>query len=251
MKFPFPINSKTKLIAAISGGPDSVYLLDQLAKLKPQIQIIVAHLNHNIRGIESKKDQEFTKKLAEKYQFLFETATLPKFKNNQKGNLEDTLRQKRYQFLEQVRHRHKAQAILTAHHQNDQIETFFLNLIRGASASGFGGIDCYSPQRKIFRPLLSITKIEILEYLKKNHLKYCIDHSNFNLKFKRNFLRHKILPLFSEINPSYEKTLNQTIQNLKSNFHALWEISEIWLKSNLKTKNKQVYFPLDNFLKQP
>ncbi len=72
MEFPFSISSKTKLIAAISGGPDSVYLLDQLAKLKPQIQIIVAHLNHNIRGIESEKDQEFTKKLAGKYQFLFE-----------------------------------------------------------------------------------------------------------------------------------------------------------------------------------
>lgn len=249
MEFPFPISSKTKLIAAISGGPDSVYLLDQLSKLKPQPQIIVAHLNHNTRGVETKKDQEFTKQLAKKYKFAFETKTLPK--PVKKGNLEDQLRQKRYRFLEEVRRRHRARAILTAHHLNDQIETFFLNLIRGASGSGFGGINYYDPQKKICRPLLKTSKQVILTYLKKHQLKFRTDQSNFDLKFKRNFLRHKILPLFSEINPRFEITLEQTILNLKNNLDALDIISKNWLKSNLKTKNKQVYFYLDNFLKQP
>lgn len=176
---------KGKYIVGVSGGSDSVVLLDLLSKL-PAVDLVVAHFDHGIRP-ESGDDRQFVEQLAARYGLPFEYA---------EGTLgalasEAQARQARYEFLYGARQRHAARAIVTAHHQDDAIETAIINLLRGTGRKGLTALDSRSD---ILRPLLQYPKAEILAYARRRRLQWREDPSNADMVYLRNYVRHTIVP---------------------------------------------------------
>lgn len=173
-----------KYVVAVSGGVDSVALLDLLSKQK-DLELVVAHFDHGIRK-DSAKDREFVATLSQKYVLPFEYA---------EGKLgpktsEERARQARYKFLQQIRNKRRAKAIITAHHQDDVIETICLNLLRG---TGRLGLSSLKSGDEILRPMLNVSKQRIKAYAIKNNVKWQEDSTNMDENYLRNWLRHKIL----------------------------------------------------------
>ncbi|MFH0821092.1 MAG: tRNA lysidine(34) synthetase TilS, partial [Candidatus Peregrinibacteria bacterium] len=149
-----------RVVVGVSGGADSVALALALKELR--YEVIVAHLNHRLRGDESDADAEFVKNFAQKLRvpYVIEKAEIPRH-----GNLEDNARKIRYEFLENARKRFRADCIAVAHHRDDQMETVLMHLLRGAGPRGLAGMQLQ--RGKLLRPLLDTTKKEILEFLRK------------------------------------------------------------------------------------
>lgn len=175
-------------IVAVSGGVDSVVLLDLLTKL-PDVQLVVAHFDHGIRS-DSDKDRLFVRQLAQKYKLPFESA---------EGKLgpeasEDKARQARYDFLDKLAQQHQATAIITAHHQDDVLETMLLNLLRG---TGRKGLTSLANTKNIRRPLLQCSKQQIKQYANDHQLAWREDSTNTDLAYKRNWVRQALIPKLS------------------------------------------------------
>lgn len=171
-------------VVAVSGGVDSVVLLDILAK-KANLDLIVAHFDHGIRE-DSNLDAEFVEELSENYSLKFELGHGYLGKNAS----ENTARRARYNFLKQVKKKHKASAIITAHHQDDLLETAIINLIRGTRWRGLASL---RQTNSIIRPFLNISKYEITNYARTNQLSWREDSTNKDEKILRNFVRRKIM----------------------------------------------------------
>ena len=173
-----------KYVLGVSGGVDSVVLLHLLADM-PDVRIVVAHFDHGIRP-DSGEDLLFVRELAQKYGVVFES---------DRGNLgseasEAEARAARYAFLRKVQNKHEADAIITAHHQDDVLETMILNMLRG---TGRRGLD---PMRRgdVVRPLLHMPKAELVAWARSNGLTWREDSTNTDQKYLRNYVRHSILP---------------------------------------------------------
>ncbi len=209
------LDENSRCVLAFSGGADSRYLLEKINEKieKKEIQrenIILAHYNHNLRGEESLRDQEFSREIAKKFGVLFETQTRnisDEKKENDKKISENTARNLRYTFLEHIRKKYSAECIITAHHQDDQAETVFLQFLRGGSINALSGMKIFCEERKIFRPFLSISKKKILEELEKKKILFCEDSTNAESEFTRNFLRNKIFPSLEEKFPNFSLRL--------------------------------------------
>lgn len=172
-------------VVAVSGGVDSVVLLD-LLRQDPNLRLVVAHFDHGIRE-DATEDRRFVQELAVRYDLPFVYS---------EGNLgeqasEATARKARYDFLHSVRNKSGAQAIVTAHHQDDLLETALLNLMRG---TGRKGITALKSTDTVRRPLLHVPKNQLLEYAKANNLRWREDSTNANVRYKRNYIRHKVVP---------------------------------------------------------
>lgn len=206
------LKKNTKVVIALSGGPDSVYLLYKLNKLG--CRIIAAHFNHKLRGKDSDLDQQFCKNLCNKLNIEFETEdfNVKKYANSKKMNLEEAAREKRYEFLNRIKEKHKAKYIVTAHHADDNIETFLMNFLRGVGLNGLKSMKQLNGS--ILRPILEVSKIDILKYLKKNKLKYRIDKTNNDTALIRNKLRAEVIPKLKEIQPNLIEIFNRNTANL-------------------------------------
>jgi len=178
-----------KYVLAVSGGVDSVVLLDILHD-KRDIELVVAHFDHGIRS-DSKDDRLFVQSLAKKYDLPFEYA---EGRLGPKAN-EATARRARYDFLEDVCKAHAAVAIITAHHQDDVLETVIINMLRG---TGRKGLSSLASGDKLERPLLHMPKQEIIKYAKSHGLKWHEDSTNQEEIYLRNYIRRRLLPKFSE-----------------------------------------------------
>jgi len=172
-----------KCIVAVSGGVDSVVLLDMLAKKYPQEQLIVAHFEHGIRGEASQNDALFVENLSQKYRLKYEIG----YGNLTKHVSEDEARQKRYDFLKQIVAKYDGQ-LVTAHHQDDLVETIAINLTRG---TGWRGLAVFGDS-SIHRPLLGMRKEDIYAYALKYSLEWVEDETNLADVYLRNRLRRKI-----------------------------------------------------------
>jgi len=222
------------VIVGVSGGPDSVFLLHLLIKIqkKHPFQIIVAHVNHKLRGRESDADETFVRELCKKHKLPLEIAILPGIK---KGNTEEIARDFRYKFFEKLLKKHHASFIITAHHADDNIETVLMNLARGSFVRGLKGMDFTGGvHRDILRPLLHLSKEDILKYLKKNRLTYRIDKSNADQKLSRNFIRHNIVPMFKKLNPNFEQTFQKNLQLFGEVDNTLQIMARKWLTDNFQ-----------------
>lgn len=214
------------LIVAISGGPDSVYLTHHLLNFtKTQKNtIILAHFNHKTRTQESTQDEKFVTQLATKLKLpihIERTTTITKS--------EAKMRLARYAFLEKIRQQEKADYIVTAHHQNDQIETIIFNLLRGTGPSGLTGMKPIN--NFILRPLLDTPKKKIINWLKKNNIKYRQDSSNLDINYKRNLIRHQILPIAKQINPRFDDSVLRTARTLSIQQNYIDQITHSLIKS--------------------
>lgn len=178
-----------KYIVAVSGGVDSVVLLDLLSKQKT-LELLVAHFDHGIRP-NSFEDRDFVEKLANNYGLYF---TFAEGKLGPKTS-ESLARDKRYEFLNRVKNETKAKAIITAHHEDDLLETVVINLLRG---SGRKGLSSLQSRSGLLRPLLSLRKAELLVYAEKNNLAWREDETNTDEAYLRNYVRHSLLVKLSE-----------------------------------------------------
>ena len=240
-----------RVLIAVSGGPDSVALLDLLFLLKGEfrLELIVAHYHHRLRK-DADEDLKLVKRLAEKYglHFIYEYAPEDWWKKK-KGSLEEEARRLRYEFLLKTADTLEADKIALGHNAQDRAESFLLNLIRGAGALGLAGMP---PVRdKFIRPLIETTREEILEYIKERSLAYRLDRSNLDPKFLRNRVRAELIPLLKSYNPRIIEAINRTCELLLEEQVLLEEIYEEQFKKLAKVKPKQVEFRARDFLKLP
>lgn len=207
------------IIIAVSGGPDSVFMLDifSLLQKKYDLELVIAHVNYNLRGTDSEKDEELVKKLAKEYALPIEILR-PKI--TVKTNLENNLRDIRHAFFEEVRKKHAYNAIAVAHNLDDQVETFLMRIIRGAGMRGLRAMQYKN--NFLIRPLLAISRKEILEYIKENRLQYRIDKTNRESVFFRNKIRNRLIPyLETNFNPGIKKTIAENIVSLSEDYALL------------------------------
>lgn len=198
------------VIAAVSGGVDSMVMLHVLASIQQlwKMRIVVAHVNFELRGIDSVGDEAFVKKAAKQNGFPFysKTEDTRSVARERKQSLQETARDIRYEFFDTLKHLLNADAIATAHHADDNTETMLINLLRGSGLDGLAGIP---PSRDaVIRPLLCVTREQIAAYAKQFRIAYRDDSSNASNDYTRNFLRNSIIPkLQQRINPSLNETL--------------------------------------------
>lgn len=202
-----------KVLLAISGGIDSMVLLHLFEKSGFEFGIV--HCNFQLRGKESDGDESFVREQVQLHGIpaFFEKFETEEYSTLKGISIEMAARELRYEYFEKIRTEHGYDFIVTAHHQDDLIETFFLNLSRKTGIKGITGIK--EKSGNVIRPLLFAARSEIENYAAKNYIEFREDSSNNEIVFQRNFLRHKILPLFSEMNPSFNKNLLASIDNLK------------------------------------
>ena len=219
------LKSGDTVIAAVSGGADSVCLLDILVNISEKLGVTVkcAHLNHNLRGAESDGDQEYVEKLCEKYGISIHIKSVDIASLSQGKSIEDVARRERYDFFKELC-TSPSTYIATAHTVGDNTETFFINLLRGAGSRGLCGIPI--KRENIIRPMLDVTRNEILVHLKKAGLSYRTDSTNSDTSYLRNFIRHEIIPVFEnrpDIN--IHKSIAKATENLLAENKALDRIS--------------------------
>lgn len=235
LKNTLKLAAENNILLAVSGGADSVAMLDLFAKAG--FKCGIAHCNFRLRGKESDKDEELVAKLAKKYNFPFYKIAFDTKKHaSDKGiSIEMAARELRYVWFEKIRLENNYDFVATAHHRSDLIETFFMNLVRGTGIRGLSGIKPISG--KLVRPLLFTDREQILNYIDKNILEYREDASNKDVKIKRNKFRHDIIPQLAEINPAYKKNIIETIERLNITNEILKE-KVTGLEKKITTKNQ-------------
>jgi len=237
------------LLLALSGGCDSVALFWLLKNLKYRFS--VAHCNFNLRDSDSDNDELFVKKLCQENNIhLFNTSFNTKdFAATNKLSIEDAARKLRYTWFEEIRTKNNFSYILTAHHLDDKIETFFINLTKGTGIKGLRSI--LAKNNNIIRPLLFAKKEEIENYCSKNNIRYRTDQSNFDTDFLRNKFRHEILPVFKKINPKFQ---NRMLKNFEI-FNDLEKIYNDYIESNkqivIENRKNLIYIDLEKLLNTP
>lgn len=210
--------SPVSILIACSGGRDSMALLDLLYRLRNPytLHLAVVYVNHNLRGKESEKEEEFLRKqLSEVYSLpLFVKQVDPKFWTNLKAeSIESAAREIRYQFFYEILLREEAQFIATAHNFNDRIETFFLNLLRGGGSDTLLSIPLF--HKKVIRPLLSTDREEIDRYVASRNLAYVEDSTNQQNIYKRNIVRNRVFPVLRELSGDIISAFNATFHSLE------------------------------------
>lgn len=211
-------------LLAVSGGIDSVAMMNLFHKAG--LNAGVAHCNFGLRGQDSDDDELFVRQLAEGYGFQFFTAKFNTkvYCRTHSVSTQMAARELRYPWFEQIREQNGYEWIATAHHLNDSVETALLNLTRGTGIAGLKGI--LPVNNHLVRPLLFATRSQIEEYVKTEALEWREDSSNSSLGYRRNLIRHKVIPVLKEINPSLENTFVQTSHKVT----AANNLVEIYLK---------------------
>lgn len=207
------VKPKQKVLLATSGGIDSMVMLHLFERSGYDYGIV--HCNFQLRGKESDGDEQFVRDevLRHGAPVFFETFDTEEYARLSGISIEMAARELRYEYFERIRKENGFDLIATAHHQDDLIETFFLNLSRKTGIKGLTGIK--EKSGCIIRPLLFAGRDDIENYAAKHYIDYREDSTNREVVYQRNFVRHKILPLFSELNPSFKKNFLASVENLK------------------------------------
>lgn len=218
-------------VLALSGGPDSMCLLQLLLeeKKKKNFQLVCVHINHNTRDA-CEAEANFVQDYLKDKDVLLEYFKIDHYKDNKFSEKE--ARDKRYSYFKQIVKKYHATYLFTAHHGDDLVETVIMRLLRGSTLLGYAGLrqDSVWDDVRIIRPLIFHIKKEILEYLTLKNIPYVVDESNFSDLYLRNKIRHQILPILESIEPNYHKKVlkfSETLQ--KSNQiveHTLWDVKK-------------------------
>jgi tRNA(Ile)-lysidine synthase len=222
------IIDRKRYLLAVSGGIDSMVLATYFVHKK--IDVAIAHINFKLRGEESDGDELLVKSFADKHAIPFHRTEFQteKYATDHHLSIQMAARELRYQWLEVIRNECSCAAIITAHHSNDNIETILLNWTRGASVSGLRGM---LPKRNnVIRPLLVISKQEVKAVAEFWKVDYRDDSSNASIKYQRNLIRHQVIPVLKEINPSLEQTVAQHAEYL----NAVESIYQSFIAKKLK-----------------
>ncbi len=212
------IAKNSTIVLGLSGGPDSVFLLQFLCDLRDQgiiKQIIAAHLDHGWRA-DSEKDVAFCKQAAQTANVPFATAHMADFADQlpRKGSQEEIGRDARRLFLEQIMEKHQADAIALGHHLQDQEETFLIRLIRGTSLTGLCAM--WPKRGPYIRPLLEKNKRDIVQYLDEHQIPYLVDPTNESPSFLRNRIRNSVMPALHESDNRFDTNFLTTLNRLQA-----------------------------------
>lgn len=226
-----------KVLLAVSGGLDSMVLW-QLAEAA-QLSYAVAHVNFQLRGEASLADEALVRVHAEKRDVVLELKRVDVADHKQRhgGSTQMAARRLRYEWFEDLCNDKGYDWIFTAHHQDDQIETFFLNLSRGTSLRGLKGMSLQNG--RVVRPLLRMSKADLLTFAKKEGVLWREDESNQSSTYKRNFVRHEILPLFAKLNPNFNQVQQENMELLSGAFFRTEEAFMSLRKQLIKEDDAQ------------
>lgn len=236
-----------QILMSVSGGMDSVLLCHLFQQLK--FSFGIAHCNFKLRGKESDDDEKHVKQLAQSFgvPFYHKTFNTSAYAKKKGISIQMAARELRYNWFEEIRKTHQYDFIAVAHHKDDEVETFFINLLRGTGIAGLHGI---APKTNhIIRPLLFATRIEIEKYVKAHHISYREDSSNSSYKYLRNKIRHQIIPLLKEINPQAEQTIGEDIRRIKETEQIVKTYIDGLANVLFKTKNNQIYISISEIKK--
>lgn len=235
-----------KLLLGVSGGKDSMALADLL--LKAGYNFSVAHCNFCLRKEEADLEEAFVVS-------YFQEKNIPVFSirfNTQehadanKQSIQMAARELRYNWFKELKTEHQFDYIVTAHHLNDNIETFFINVLRGAGINGLKGIP--EKTETIVRPLLFASSEQIKEYITRNNLKYKEDSSNSEVKYLRNKLRHELVPLLKEINPKLEETFSKEFNYFREANNLIEETIAKEIENISSNTNNEVSYEIKKVL---
>ncbi|MGZ3757481.1 MAG: tRNA lysidine(34) synthetase TilS [Mucilaginibacter sp.] len=223
-------NQDDKVLAAVSGGMDSV-LMVHLFK-QAGINFGIAHCNFRLRGDESTRDEDFCRQLANQLDVPFHVIHFDtdNYASEHKISIQMAARDLRYQWFEQLRQQFNYATIALAQHQNDAIETILLNLIRGTGIAGLHGI--LPKNGSLIRPLLFLTRDEIQKLVTEHKLGYVEDSSNASVKYARNKIRHEVIPKLKDLNPGLENTFENNLKHFRD-LELLLELKVEQLKTEL------------------
>lgn len=222
------LNPLSTVVVGVSGGMDSMTLLDILTSLN--YRCIVAHCNFHLRGEESDRDAEFVKNWCKNINAEFTSIDFDtqEYARSKKISIEMAARELRYEWFEIVRQQYGADAIAVAHHCDDAAETVLLNLLRGTGIRGLTGI---SPKKgNIVRPLLCVSRNEIEEYLKERNIPNVMDSTNRDDAITRNYLRLNVIPMLEKLNPSAKNAIFRTSQNIAEAYYIYENAIETLIK---------------------
>ena len=242
-----PFLKDKNLLIAVSGGIDSVVLTHLLKKLKFRFEL--AHCNFKLRGKESNKDEQFVLSLAKKinvpsHTIQFETESYAREKSI---STQMAARELRYSWFQELCLKNSLDYILTAHHKEDILETVLMNLTRGTGLDGLTGIP--EMNGNIIRPMLPFTRNDIIVYASRNKIQWREDQSNSSIKYARNKIRHKVVPVLKELNPNLLSTFDQTLDHLKGSKRMLEDhIERVFRKTSI-IKGNAIHFNIKKLKK--
>ncbi|MBN2126227.1 MAG: tRNA lysidine(34) synthetase TilS [Deltaproteobacteria bacterium] len=227
------ISAGDRVIAAVSGGPDSVCLLDVLVRLREdlRIELAAAHFDHGLRPSEDEEETAMVRNLAEALGVPLETGAAPSRLRAEASSLEERARDARYGFLEGVRKRLGGRRIALGHTLNDQAETVIMRLIRGSGPSGLAGIP---PVRDgtIIRPLIEVRREDVMAYLEDADLPYAMDSSNLETRHLRNRIRMELIPLLQQYQPQIIPHLGNLSELMREQGALLEDLAGRWVGSD-------------------
>lgn len=248
------IESGDKLVLGVSGGPDSISMLNVLREIAEdetidlKFQIVVSHINHNIRK-EAKEDEEFVKKYCDEnnIKFFSKSIDVEKIANNSKIGIEEAGRKVRYEFFDEVLKETNSNKIAIAHNKNDKVETMIMNVLRGSGLLGLKGIE---PKRgKYIRPLIEIEREKIEEYCEEKNLNPRIDKTNFDNTYSRNKVRNEVIPYIKqEFNPNIIKTLDRLSELVKEeDTYVEKQVEKAYQEIFIEGNNEEIILNLKKF----
>ncbi len=246
------IEKGDKIIIGLSGGADSVCLFFVLSALKEKYNLTlqVLHIHHEIRGIEADRDADFVEELCRQYQVpcLIERYPVLDFAKQQKISVEEAGRQVRYQAMERLREKMGFTKIAVAHHSKDQAETILFHLCRGSGLAGLRGMQPF--HGGIIRPLLLVSRLEIEDFLKERKQSWCMDSTNLENNYSRNFLRNQVIPLLTEkINTDAIEHIAAAGEILKEAYDYIREEAQHWADNLVKEKKDgKIELEIERFL---
>ena len=247
------IQAKDKIVLGVSGGPDSITMLDILRQIQEEFdfEIVVAHINHMIRK-EAIQDEEYVKKYCEKnsIEFFVKRIDVMSVANNRKIGTEEAGRFVRYEFFDEILKQTESNKIAIAHNKNDKVETIIMHLLRGSGLSGLKGIE---PIREnVIRPLIECERKEIEKYCDENKLEPRIDKTNFENDYTRNKIRNIVIPYIEkELNPNIIETIDRLSEVVKKEDRYLEKVaSNVYEKILIKQEPGQIILELKEFNEQ-
>jgi tRNA(Ile)-lysidine synthase len=247
------LDDSKKILIALSGGADSVFALRFFNKYKKKYKIEIAaiHVNHNLRGKESLRDEKFCRSLCEKIgiEIFIESVNVKSFAKKNKLSIEEAARILRYQRFDKVLQKSNSDLIITAHNSDDNTESVLLNIVNGTGIDGISGISIKN--EKLIRPFLCLSKNQITEYLENQKVDFVYDSTNEDTNFRRNYVRKEIIPLLKNINPSINKSVFNSSEVVKNQKLLLNYFIDENFDKIVSKKNNDIFIDLNEIKNFP
>jgi tRNA(Ile)-lysidine synthase len=239
----------SKLLLAVSGGIDSMVLTELFRKL--EYDFAIAHCNFHLRGTESDQDEDFIRAYAEKSNITFHSITFDTeaFAKDNKLSIQVAARELRYAWFQELLAAKGYDYVLTAHHADDSLETFLINLSRGTGLEGMTGIPAQN--ENIIRPLLPFSRDAIEKYAKENHIQWREDSSNASDKYLRNKIRQDIVPILKSLNPAFLHSFGETLSHLQQSQSMVEDASNLVYKEVVIEKENKTIFKIFDLKRLP